>query len=63
MQILCTMQIERLNIIEIQLWNLEQIIILGCNPGQLIFKAFILRAASNTLPTAVNFKRWHMHSV
>ena len=33
--------------------NLE----LGCNPGQL---SFILRAASDTLPTSVNLKRWHI---
>ena len=30
---------------------------LGCYSGQLLF---ILRAASNTLPTAVNLQRWHI---
>ena len=30
---------------------------LGCNPGQL---SFILRVASDTLPTPVNLKRWNI---
>ena len=35
-------------------WNR---LLLGCNPGQL---SFIPRAASDTLPTSVNLKRWHI---
>ena len=35
-------------------WNR---LMLGCHPGQL---SFILRAASDTLPTAVNLQRWHI---
>ena len=35
-------------------WNR---LLLGCNPGQF---SFILRAASDTLPTAVNLQRWHI---
>jgi len=35
-------------------WNK---LLLGCNPGQF---SFILRAASDTLPTAVNFQCWHI---
>jgi len=35
-------------------WNR---LLLGCNPGQF---SFILRAASDTLPTSVNLKRWHI---
>jgi len=38
-------------------WNR---LLLGCNPGQL---SFILRAVSDTLPTSVNFKHWHIHGV
>ena len=30
---------------------------LGCHPGQL---SFILHAASDTLPTAVNLQHWHI---
>ena len=30
---------------------------LGCHPGHL---SFILRAASDTLPTPVNLQRWHI---
>ena len=35
-------------------WNR---LLLGCNLGQL---SFILRAASDALPTSVNLKRWHI---
>ena len=35
-------------------WNRS---LLGCNPGQL---SFILCAASDTLPTSVNLKCWHI---
>jgi len=35
-------------------WNR---LLLGCNPGHF---SFILRAASDTLPTAVNLQRWHI---
>ena len=35
-------------------WNR---LLLGCNPGQM---SFILCAASDTLPTSVNLKRWHI---
>ena len=35
-------------------WNQ---LLLGCNPGQL---SFILHATSDTLPTSVNLKRWHI---
>jgi len=35
-------------------WNR---LLLGCNPGHF---SFILRAASGTLPTAVNLQRWHI---
>ena len=35
-------------------WNR---LMLGCHPGQF---SFILRAASDTLPTAVNLKRWRI---
>ena len=35
-------------------WNR---LLLGCNPGQLFF---ILRAASDTLPTLVNLQRWNI---
>jgi len=35
-------------------WNR---LLLGCHPGQF---SFILRAASDTLPTAVNLQRWHI---
>ena len=35
-------------------WNR---LLLGCNPGQF---SFILRAASDTLPTAVNLQRWNI---
>jgi len=37
-------------------WNR---LMLGCNPGQF---SFILRAASDTLPTAVNLQRWNIQS-
>ena len=35
-------------------WNRP---LLGCHPGHL---SFILRAASDTLPTPVNLQRWHI---
>ena len=36
-------------------WNR---LLLGCNPGHI---SFILRAASDILPTAVNLQRWRIH--
>ena len=35
-------------------WNR---LLLGCHPGQF---SFILRAASDTLPTAVNLQHWNI---